>query len=181
MDEGGFSVQPVAYEHESNGSIENGVKGLFRVHLLALDRKLGTEIPIDHPIVAWLVEFVGDVLTKYLVGLDGKTGYERLFGKSSREELLEFGEVVLWRRPRGQDSNVIVDARWETGVWVGRKWGTPHHLVSFGDRVVECRAVQRVPKADRWKIDMVNTVRATRWANPAVSEPAPLVVLPGPV
>jgi len=69
----------VAYEHESNGSIENGVrafKGLFRVHLLALDRKLGTQIPIDHPIVAWLVEFVGDVLTKYLVGLDGKTGYE---------------------------------------------------------------------------------------------------------
>jgi hypothetical protein len=184
MEEGGFSAQPVAYEHESNGSIENGVKafkGLFRVHLLALDRKLGTQIPIDHPIVAWLVEFIGDILTKYLVGLDGKTGYERLFGKASREELLEFGEVVLWRRPRGQDTNVIVDARWETGIWVGRKWCTPHHLVSFGDRVIECRAVQRVPKADRWKIDMINTVRATRWANPAVADPAPLVVLPGPV
>ena len=44
---GGFSTQPVAYEHESNGSIENGVKafkGLFRVHLLALDRKLGAQI-----------------------------------------------------------------------------------------------------------------------------------------
>ena len=36
-------------------------------------------------------------MTKYMVGLDGKTAYERLFGKKSREEHLEFGEVVLWR------------------------------------------------------------------------------------
>ena len=63
-----------------------------------------------------MVEFIGDILTKYLVGLDGKTGYERLFGKKSREEQIEFGEVVLWQKPRGQDYNVGADARWETGV-----------------------------------------------------------------
>ena len=163
LDGGGFSIQPPAHEHESNGGVENGVKifkGLFRVHLLALERKIDAHIP-----------------SKYLVGVDGKTGYEQLFGKKVREEQLKFGELVLWRKPRLQDYGVVVEARWETGVWVGRRWGTPIHFVSFNDRVVECRAVQRVPKADRWKRDAIDAVRATRWANPA---PAFDVVLPGP-
>ena len=115
---------------------------------------------MDHSIIAWLVEFVGNVSTKHMVGLDGKTAYERLFGKKSREEHLEFGEVVLWRKPRGQDYNVVAEARWESGVWMGRRRGTPNHLVSFGNRFVECRAIQRVPKPDRWKRDMVDAVRA---------------------
>jgi len=156
-------------------------KGLFQVHVIALERKIDARVPIDHPVVAWLVEFVGDVLTKYMVGVDGKTAYERLFGKKSREEHLEFGEVVLWRKPRGQDYNVVAEARWESGVWMGRRWGTPNHLVSFGNRVVERRAIQRVPKPDRWKREMVDAVRATRWANPAVaSDTVVPAVLPGP-
>ena len=184
MDQGGFASQPVAHEHESNGSVENGVKlfkGLFRVHLLALEKKIDAHIPIEHPIISWLVEFIGDVVTKYFVGVDGKTSYERLFGKTCREEHLEFGEVVLWRKPRGPDYNVVADARWESGVWVGRRWGTPHHLVSFGNRVLECRAIQRVPKPDRWKRELVDAVRATRWANPApAGEASAPAVLPGP-
>ena len=184
MDGGGLAAQPVAHEHESYGSVENGVKifkGLFRVHLIALEKKISSHIPIDHPILSWLVEFVGDILTKYLQGADGQTAYERLFGKKIREEHLEFGEVVLWRKPRGQDYNVIAEARWESGVWVGRKWGTPHRLVSLGNRVVECRAIQRVPLVDRWKSELVDAVRATRWANPApVGGAAAPAVLPGP-
>jgi hypothetical protein len=82
-------------------------------------------------------------LTKYMVGLDGKTAYERLFGKKSREEHLEFGEVVLWRKPRGQETNVIAEARWESGAWLGRRWGTRNHLISYGNRVVERRATAR--------------------------------------
>ena len=59
--------------------------------------------------------------------------------------------------------------------------GAPHHLVSFGNRIVECRAIQRVPLADRWKSEMVDAVRATRWANPApIANAAAPAVLPGP-
>ena len=48
--------------------------------------------------MAWLVEHVGDLMTKYLRGADGRTAYERLFGKQLHEEGLEVGERVLWRR-----------------------------------------------------------------------------------
>ena len=71
VDGGGFAAKPVAREHESNGSVENDVnffKELFRVPLIALEKKISSHIPI----LSWLVEFVGDVLTSYLQGADGK-------------------------------------------------------------------------------------------------------------
>ena len=77
-------VESALHESESNGSVESGVKlfkGMLRVHLLALKRKLKGHIPSQHPVMTWLVECVADIVTKYTQGADGLTGYERLFGK----------------------------------------------------------------------------------------------------
>ena len=87
-------------ESQSNGGIEGAVKivkGLLRVHLAALERKIGAKFPSRHPVLTWLVEHVTDLISKYAVGLDGKTGYERLFGRPVREEGLEFGETLHWK------------------------------------------------------------------------------------
>ena len=87
--------EPQPHESQSNGAVENGVKlinGLLRVHLMALERKLEHRVPSKHPLMAWLVEHVADVSKKYLRGIDGRTAYERLFGKQVHEEGVEFGE-----------------------------------------------------------------------------------------
>ena len=71
-------------ESSSNGGIEGAVKilkGLLRVHLAALERNIGAKFPSNHPVLTWLVEHVSDVVSKYMVGVDGKTAYERLFGR----------------------------------------------------------------------------------------------------
>ena len=86
LHEGAIPVQPLPGESESNGMIENGVrlcKGLLRVHLAALEKKVGVVFPSEHPVTAWLVEHASDVLSKYLVGSDGHTAFERLLGKPS--------------------------------------------------------------------------------------------------
>ena len=59
---------------------------------------------------------MGDVISKYMVGVDGKTSYERLFGRPVREEGLEFGETLHWRHRPAKDMNVVLDARWSSGV-----------------------------------------------------------------
>ena len=85
MGEGAVPQGPPVGESQSNGVVENGVqmlKGLIRVHVLALERKLGARFPADHPSLAWIVEAVADMATKHLRGHDGRTGYERLFGKA---------------------------------------------------------------------------------------------------
>ena len=93
-----------------------------------------------------------NVLTKSLVGKDGRTPYARLFGKEVAEEGLEFGEVLRWRLPRLAGHNTLLEARWHVGVWLGRLWASPVHIVYdlVGKSIREVRAVQRVPLPERW-------------------------------
>ena len=184
LHEGAIPVQPVPGESESNGVTESGVrlfKGLLRVHLASLMRKAEVIFPSEHPVTAWLVEHVSDVLRKYLVGADGHTAYERLFGKQAREEGLEFGEQVLLRKRRAQDMNV--DGRWESGIWLGRRWGSGTHRVHAHRKVVDVRAVQRRPAPERWAAAELAAVRATPWRTdpgPATEGEEPVVLQPLP-
>jgi hypothetical protein len=178
---GAIAVEPPVHESESNGSVENGVKlikGLLRVHLLALERKVGARFPTAHPVIAWLIEHVADIATKYLQGVDGRTGYERLYGKKVHEECLEFGERIFWRKRRSEDMNVVLDSRWAEGLWLGRRWGAIQHRISVANEVFEVRAVQRKPLADRWDRAALEAVKAVPWLNPAPDEAQPLRVLP---
>ena len=81
------------------------------------------------PAFAWLVGHSSAVLTKHLRGKDGKTPYQRLFGKEVAEEGLEFGEKVRYRPPRGPGHGVLLEARWRDGAWLGRHWNGPVHYV----------------------------------------------------
>ena len=91
LEHGVIPVAPPVKELQSNGAVENGVKlfkGMLKVHLLALERKIEGYIPSAHPVMVRLVEHVADVVTKYLQSSDSKTGYQ-LFGKQVHEEGLE--------------------------------------------------------------------------------------------
>ncbi len=84
LPDGATPITTPVGESASNGGIEGSVKivkGLLRVHLAALEHKIGGKFPSGHPVLTWLVEHVTDIISKYMVGLDGKTGYERLFGR----------------------------------------------------------------------------------------------------
>ena len=86
-------------------------------------------------------------MTKYMIGKDGGTAYESLFGKPIREEALECGECLWWIPPRTTSYNVLLEPRWRAGVWLGRRWGTPTHQVFDAEdgQVHHVRAVQRRP------------------------------------
>ena len=146
--------KPPPMESQSNRSIETGVrtfKGVLRVHLFALERKINSHVSTAHPLMKWLVEHVADVVTKYFQGNDGKSAYNRLFGKHVHGEGFEFG---------------VLDPRWEPGTWLGRSWGTTLHRVMVSSKkVIEVRSVQRVPKPERWDSGVLNDLVATpsRW------------------
>eukprot|EP00969_Alexandrium_andersonii_P223640 9877243-Alexandrium_andersonii.AAC.1 len=60
--------------------------------MLALQERIQGEAPADQPAMLWLVKHAGELLTKYLVGHDGRSAFERLMGKPSRGDGYEFGE-----------------------------------------------------------------------------------------
>jgi hypothetical protein len=83
LTEGAISLESAPTESELNRVVENWVKlikGLLRVHLMSLEKKVGGRFPSSHPVLAWMIEHVADLARKYLQGADGRTAYERLFG-----------------------------------------------------------------------------------------------------
>eukprot|EP00969_Alexandrium_andersonii_P227923 10065859-Alexandrium_andersonii.AAC.1 len=75
--------------------------------MLAFQERIQGGLPVDRPAMLWLVEHAGGLLTKYLVGRDGRTALERLMGKPSRGDGWEFGERVFYRvRPPDMDRSL---------------------------------------------------------------------------
>ena len=158
---------PPAYEPQSNGGVENAVKqlkGLIRTLMLALQARIQGEVPVDHPLMLWLVEHAAELLTKHLVGHDGRTAFERLFGEACREDGYEFGESVHYKL-KPTETGRSLSARWETGTWLGRRWGTGSHIVAGGPgEVREVRTVARRPLSERWSRETLQELRAVPWA-----------------
>ena len=70
--------------------MENGVKllkGVLRVHVIALEEKIGGQIPSAHPLMTWIVPHAAECITKYLNGPDGKTPYPVSWGNLSVKKL----------------------------------------------------------------------------------------------
>ena len=59
--------------------------------------------------MTWLIQHAADCLSKYQVGEDGKTAYERLKGKKFSRAVVEFGEKVHFKKSaKGQSDNKLV-------------------------------------------------------------------------
>eukprot|EP00969_Alexandrium_andersonii_P096175 4246381-Alexandrium_andersonii.AAC.1 len=54
-----------------------------------------------------------------------------------------------------------LNPRWESGVWLGRRWGTAAHVVAVSPREVrEARAVARRPAGERWPREALQELAA---------------------
>ena len=94
--------QPAAYDSQSNGGTEVGVRlirGLLRTVKLCLESHISKYIPVDHPVVAWMTEHVCLMLNVLVRGEDGITAWQRIRGRAFGQQLLGFGESVLYRYP----------------------------------------------------------------------------------
>ena len=67
----------------------------------------------------WLIEHTADVLSKFKVGDDGKTSYERLKVKKYVKELAEFGEKVHYRFETKAGSQQQLEVKWGEGFFMG--------------------------------------------------------------
>ena len=93
------------------------------------------------------------MITRYKVGEDGKTAYQRWKGRKYARAIAEFGECVIYCRlgSKGIDK---LDERWEEGIWLGSKDESDEILIGTEKGVVKARAVRR--KAgfeERWNIN----------------------------
>ena len=88
------------YDPQANGAAENAVKawqGMFRTQKSSLEFNIAMEVPVRHPLTAWLVKWAGDVLAWQFNGHDGLTPYQRIHGKPFHTRLAALGETVRFK------------------------------------------------------------------------------------
>ena len=113
-----------------------------------------------HPVAAWLLERAADLLSKYQVGDDGKTGYERWKGKPFHGKEIEFGEKIHYRENiKARAKQNKLEIRWNEGHYLGS-------LVAH--RRSHCRDTcwhfaRRVGAHRRWDRDGLERVRGLPW------------------
>ena len=82
-----FLEQSPVGDSKANGVAERAVQSvekMVRVHKLAFENRIGARLPVKHPLFAWLVEHVSDILNRFLVGRDGKTRCSKNEGEKLR-------------------------------------------------------------------------------------------------
>ena len=139
-------------ESRSNGLAERSVKLVedqVRTLKSAYEDRLQWKIPANHPLLHWSIHHAAYLITKYHVGTEGMTRYQRLHGKCSMERIAEFGKRIVWfvlvkRRAK-------LDPRWRNGLLLGRSWNTDQNYIALLDgSIVRARAMVRVIPDIRW-------------------------------
>ena len=90
--------QPPRGESQANGKIEEAgrtVRGMAKVLKDQMENKAGIQIDSDAGVMQWAVRWAAMLLSRFKLGEDGKTAYERQKGKKCNLEVLPFGERVL--------------------------------------------------------------------------------------
>ena len=152
-------------DSRSNGAAERAVQSVgeqIRVLRKALESRMGYRLPGSHPALAWMVEHAADLLSKFLVGIDGKTAYERLKGKKYDQELAEFGEKVHYRLDKKSISNKL-EAKWAEGFFLGILWRSGEAIIGTDEGVVKAGTIKRVGGDRRWDGEGFKKVRGFPW------------------
>lgn len=136
---------PPKGESKSNGEVElavQSVHGMARTLKDFLEQNAGMTIEPRSPLLAWLVEHCGALLTLFQKGAphDGHAAYMRLKGKPWRVELPGFGECVEYRKRTRHK----LESRWARGVFAGAKLSTTEKVVADDKGTYVVQSVRRV-------------------------------------
>ena len=152
-------------ESASNGAIESTVgrlQGVARTLKSSLTERYG-EVGPRHPILCWMINYAGSLLSRFLRGEDGRTGYERSTGKSWRVQLPEFGECVLFQPLKGERDTKKVEPRFESGIFLGIQEGTAMRWIGTADGVVRTWTIKRVPDDEKWQRSLLDQMVGLPW------------------
>ena len=150
-------------ESQSNGKAERAIReveGMVRCFKAELEHRVKVRFPVRHPVMQWLVEYMGVLLSKYHLLKDNTTPYQSLHGQRAQEKIAYFGESVFFFVPKRRRAKL--DLCWAEGVYLGTLMGSNECLVGLpnGD-VTRASGVSRVRADQRWKPRLLQDLTGT--------------------
>merc|ERR1712074_248799 len=145
-------------ESQSNGAVERCIQTVtaqIRTMKDALEKRYGQEVDSRSSILHWLVRHAASLITRYHVGKDGRTAYERWKGKQHKKELAEFGECVHFRHSMASMKPTKLESQWGDGIWLGLADESDEVYVGTASGIYKTRATKRKQIAERWDTEQL--------------------------
>ena len=126
------------YSSASNGRAERTIQTIRKQMVtlkLAAESRYGFKLTAGHAAWGWLARHAAWLIARYHVKLNRRTAYSEVFEEEYRGSLVEWGETVLFRRPRpehrkvGEETLRKGESGWERGIWLGKAEESDEHLV----------------------------------------------------
>ena len=111
------------------------------------------EIQPADTIVLWLIRWAAMLVSRYVVGKDGRTPYERKRGRKCRTPTCKFGEQVFYRE-LAMDKKGI-DAPWHEGTWLGHARESNEHGIGTAAGVLRAHSIKRQDNTKQWDADAI--------------------------
>ena len=156
---------PPKGESQSNGVIEEAgktVREFTRVLKEQVEDKAKIKQNCDDVLVQWMTRWAAMLVSRYLVGKDGRTAYERRKGRTCRLPVLAFGETIWYKELRDKKSGAEkFSSDWREGVWLGHARASNEAVVGTPDGVVRAYAFKRQDEDNRWNGERLKTIKGT--------------------
>lgn len=152
----------------SNGTAESAVrevKRMIRAILSELETKTGQKFNADHHLLAWIARHAAFLLTRFRIGEDGKSAYQRALGREWRRPTVVFGEQILFKPvgAEGRKRSSPLEARVAMGRYVGTASRNADLLVMTPTGVVKGHSLHRRAELDRWSTEGLDNLRGLPW------------------
>ena len=169
----------------SNGYAEcavREVKRMIRAILSDLESKLKSKIDPNHSMLTWIARHAAFLLTRFRIGDDGKSAYQRAVGREWRRPTVVFGEQILFKPvgAAGKKRSSPLEPRVAMGRYVGTASRNADLLVMTPTGVVKGHSLHRRAEEDRWSKEGFDQLRGLpwKWTNPVERAPPNRVDMP---
>ena len=152
-------------ESQSNGTVEEAgktVREYARVLKAQLEEKTGMTLHPGDSITAWMVRWAAMLYSRYAVGKDGLTPYERRRGRKCRVPAVCFGEKVWFKLLRVEkDRKDKFESDMREGVWLGHTRSSNEHVVGTKFGICKAYTIKRQDSKSRWCSEAIRSLRGT--------------------
>ena len=145
---------PPRGESQSNGTVEEAgktVREFVRVPREHVQDKAEVELGASDVIVLWMVRWAAMMVSRFLVGKDGVTAYERRRGRKCRIPVVAFGEMVWYKISPGKERGKKLESEWREWLWLGHSRISNEAVIGTREGVVRACAVKRMDEESRWE------------------------------
>ena len=139
-----LSINRQKYESQSNGTVEEAGKTVREFTLIfkdVIEKKALMKIDDGMEIAPWMIRGAAVNISRFQVGIDGMTPYERRRGRKCRVPIVCLGEKIWYKKRDCPEDRSKSEPGWEKAVWFGHTRDSNESVVGTPDGAFRAYAI----------------------------------------